>query len=276
VVPRWTLMGAPNPAVAQRETGERTAPSTRVLERAIGGAIAALGIAALVHTLIYLLMILNRTRLLNPLIAGGAVWLGRLAGLAAIAAVIFCAVVLTRWLMARRSAAFARSHVPESRPDWALWAGCLVPLVNLAWAPVYVLELAGREDRLAALRKPIVVWWLVWAASTAVAVFATATSWTANAQGIADNMVATVLAYLLGLAAVVTAARVVEGFEQRAMGRPAHHWVVVADDRSPAPSARASGPAAGPPTGPATPPPGPGTATAPAAVLESGGREPAA
>jgi len=254
-------MGAPKPIAAQPESGEKPAPAPRSLEKALGGAIAALGIAALVHVLIYVLMIINRTRLFHPLIAGGAVWLGRLAGLAAIAAVIHCALVLTRWLLARRSAAFARRHLPESRPAWALWAGCLVPLVNLAWAPVYALELAGLEDRLARLRKPIVVWWVVWTAATAAAVFATATSRTDDAQGIADNTVATVVAYLLGLAAVVTAAKVIEGFERRSMGRPAHHWVVVPDDRDPAP---------GEPTAESD------SDATPAALAESDGREPAA
>lgn len=259
-------MGAPNPAVAQQKSEGRAAPSTRSLEKALGGAIAALGIAALVHVLIYVLMIVNRTRLLHPLIAGGAVWLGRLAGLLAIVAVVHCAVVLTRWLLARRWAAFARQHLPESRPAWALWAGCLVPLINLLWAPVYALELAGREDRLARLRKPIVVWWVVWVVATGAALFATATSWTDDAQGIADNMVATVVAYLLGLAAVVAVARVVEGFEQRSMGRPAHHWVVVPDGRDPAPAV----------TPEAVPSSEPETVATPAVAVGSGGREPAA
>lgn len=263
-------MGAPNPVAAQSKTEGRAAPSSRSLEKALGGAIAALGIAALVHALIYLLMIINRTKLLHALIANGAVWLGRLAGVAAIAAVVHCAVVLTRWLLARRSAAFARQHLPEPRPAWALWTGCLVPLVNLAWAPVYALELAGREDRLDRLRRPIVVWWVVWAVSTGAAVFATATSWADDAQGIADNMVATVVAYLLGLAAVVATARVVEGFEQRSMGRPAHHWVVVPDGGDTAPTV--------PPEAPEdnAPSPAPETVATPAAVVGSGGREPAA
>ncbi|WP_409435709.1 DUF4328 domain-containing protein [Mycobacterium sp. SMC-14] len=266
VMPRWTLMGGPIRTAAQSKTGERVAPTARSLEKTLAAAIAALGVAALVHVLIYVLMIVNRTMLLNPLVAGGAVWLGRLAGLAAIAAVVACAVVLTRWLLARRSVTFARLHLPETRPAWAVWAGCLVPVVNLAWAPVFVMELAKREGRLDRLRKPIVMWWAVWTASTAVAIFATATSWADGAQGIADNMVATVVAYLLGLAAVVTAARVVEGFERRSMGRPAHHWVVVADGRDtaaespPAPAAAAK----------------PDEATTPAPAREPDGREPAA
>lgn len=236
------------------------APPAKSVEKALGGAISALGIAALVHALIYLLMIINRTRLLNPLIAGGAVVLERLAGLAALGAVLYCAVVLTRWLLARRAAAFARQRLPDSRPTWALRAGCLVPLVNLAWAPVFVMELARREDRLARLRKPIVVWWGVWAAATGAAIFATATSWADSAQWIGNNTVATICAYLLGLAAVVAAAKVVEGFEQRSIGRPAHHWVVVADEPQQAAAVT----------------PEPETAATPAPVVESDGREPAA
>ena len=65
---------------------------------------------------------------------------------------------------------------------WALRAGCLVPLVNLAWAPVFVIELAAVEERLNWLRRPIVVWWLVWVASTAVSVFSIATSFTTDAR----------------------------------------------------------------------------------------------
>ncbi len=74
---------------------------------------------------------------------------------------------------------------------WALRAGCLIPFVNLVWAPVYVLELAGAEERLKRLRRPIVVWWLVWVASTVVSIFSIATSFTTDAQGIADNTVTT-------------------------------------------------------------------------------------
>jgi len=267
VMPRWTLMGGPIHAAAQSKPGERTAPTVRALEKSLGAAVAALGVAALVHALIYVLMIVNRTRLLHPLVAGAAVWLGRLAGLAAIAAVVYCAVMLTRWLLARRSVTFARLHLPESRSARAVWLGCLVPVVNLFWAPVFVMELAKREDRLAPLRKPIVVWWVVWAASTVVAIFATATSWADGAQGIANNVVATVVAYLLGLAAVVTAARVVEGFERRSMGRPAQHWVVVSDGRD----GRDVAAAVAPPVAPK-----PEDATTPVPALESDGREPAA
>lgn len=257
-----------NPSGALPKSPERRGPALRSVEKALASAVAALGIAAGAQALIYVLLIINRTVLLHPLIAGAALWLSRLASVAAIVAVIGCAVVLTRWLRARRSVTFAHRRLPESRPGWALWAGCLVPLVNLAWAPVYVLELADREDQLARLRKPIVVWWALWAAATAAATFAIATSRVQDAQGIANNTVAVMVAYLVGLAAVIAAARVVRGFERRSLRRPAHHWVMVADDlyqgsKTPvAPGAPAT-----------TQPAGSATRTA---VLESDGQEPAA
>ncbi len=252
-IPRWGLREWVDPSAMLPEWRERRGPSAKAVRKTLVAAMAALGIATLMQAMVYVLLIANRTTLLHPLVAGTAVWLSRLASVAAIAAVIGCAVLLTRWLIARRAAAFAKRRLPESRPGWALWAGCLVPLVNLAWAPVYVIELAGREDQLRRLRKPILVWWLLWVFSPTVSIFAIVTSWVQDAQGIANNTVAMMIAYLLGLAAVAATERVFEGFERRPVQRPAHHWVVVGDDGRDTPE----------------------TATS-SAVLEPDGREPAA
>jgi hypothetical protein len=192
---------------------------------------ATLGFAALVHLVRYALLIVNRTTLLNPLVAGAALWLGVLASVLAIFAVIGCALVLVSWLTARRTAVFAQHGATEPRPPWALWAGCLVPLVNLFWAPVYVIEMAITEGVYARLRKPIIVWWVLWVLSTAVSIWAIATSLTTDAQGIADNTVTMTLAYLLALSSVVTLARVYFGFERKPVERPAHRWVIVAADQ---------------------------------------------
>jgi hypothetical protein len=192
--------------------------------------VVVLAIAALVHVVRYVLLIINRSTLLNPVVAAAALWLGVLASLAAIVAVLSCAVVLVRWLIARRAAAFSHLRRPEPRAIRAMWAGCLVPLVNLVWAPVYVIELATIEDHYARLRKPILVWWAVWIVSTAVSVWAIATSRAHDAQGIADNTVTTVFAYLLAAAVVAAVGRVFEGFERKPVERPAHRWLVVGDD----------------------------------------------
>lgn len=55
-------------------------------------------------------------------------------------------------------------------------------MVNLLWAPLYVIELALVEDRYTRLRRPIVVWWIVWIVSNAISMFAFATSWVTDAQ----------------------------------------------------------------------------------------------
>jgi hypothetical protein len=44
-----------------------------------------------------------------------------------------------------------------------------------------------------------------------------------------------IVAYLLALAAVIATSRVFEGFESKPVERPAHRWVVVADDGPGAP-----------------------------------------
>ena len=114
---------------------------------------------------------------------------------------------------------------------WALRAGCLVPIVNLVWAPVYVIEMAehrGATDTW--LRRPIAVWWVVWVVSTAVSLFSIATSFTTDPQGIADNTVTTIVAYLLALAALLLALQVFLGFERQPVERPTKRWVMVATD----------------------------------------------
>jgi len=75
------------------------------------------------------------------------------------------------------------------------------------------------------------VWWIVWLFSTAVAGFSIATSFTQDAQGIADNTVTTIVAYLLGLAALLLAMKVFLGFERQPVERPAKRWVIVRDDQ---------------------------------------------
>jgi hypothetical protein len=190
-----------------------------------------LGVAALVHVVRYALLIVNRSVLLNKVVAFIATWGGVLASVIAMFMVVASAVVLTNWLIARRAAAFAHYRRDDPRPIWALRLGCLVPLVNLFWAPVFVIELAAVEERLKWLRRPIVVWWIVWLFSTAMAGFSIATSFTQEPQGIADNTVTTIVAYLLGLAALLLAVKVFLGFERQPVEQPAKRWVIVRDDQ---------------------------------------------
>src|SRR6185369_17695696 len=175
----------------QQAAAPRSGPSLGLVRAVLLATIAVLGAAALVHVVRYALLIVNRSVLLNKVVAFTATWLGVLVSVIALFMVVASAVVLTNWLIARRAAAFAHHRREDPRSVWALRAGCLVPLVNLAWAPVFVIELADVEERLKWLRRPIVVWWIVWIFSTAVSVFSIATSFTQDSQGIADNTVTT-------------------------------------------------------------------------------------
>ena len=232
VIPRWGLVDhfeAPELQAAAPRSG----PSLAMVRATLLATMVVLGVAALVHVVRYALLIVNRSVLLNKVVAFAATWLGVLASVVAMFMVVASAVVLTNWLIARRAAAFAHHRRDDPRPVWALRAGCLVPLVNLFWAPVFVIELASVEERLKWLRRPIVVWWIVWIFSTAVSVFSIATSFTQDPQGIADNTVTTIVAYLLALAALLLAMKVFLGFERQPVERPAKRWVIVRDDRWP-------------------------------------------
>jgi Domain of unknown function (DUF4328) len=225
--PGWTLGDpqvradpAPGPAAVSG------APETRV-RSALKVTQVVLAVAAVAHVLRYILLIVNRDILLRPVIADAAVWFGVAASVAALAAVIGCGMVLTRWLIARRAAVFAHLRRDDPRSAGALWAGCLVPVVNLVWAPVFVIETAAAEGIDARLRKPITVWWVLWLLGTVVAVFAIATSFTTDGQGIADNTVTATVAYVLAFVVVGALSRVHEGFVCKPVDRPAHRWVVV-------------------------------------------------
>jgi hypothetical protein len=225
-IPRWGLIDAPpQPVVA--EPAHTAGPSPWAVRATVITTVVVLSAAALLHVIRYVLLIVNRSVLLHPLIAGAVTWLGVLASVGAFLAVIGCAVVLTRWLVARRGRAFEYRRQSDPRSVWALRAGSLIPLVNLVWAPVFVMELAAAEDRLPRLRRHIVLWWVLWVASTAVSVFATATSFTQDAQGIADNTVSFIFAYFLAAATVAAVGRVVLAFDRKPVERPAHRWLAV-------------------------------------------------
>jgi Domain of unknown function (DUF4328) len=229
VIPRWGLVETFE-APELHAAAPRGGPSATMVRATLLSTIVVLGIAALVHVVRYALLIINRSVLLNKVVAFAATWLGVLASVLAMFMVFASAVVLTNWLIGRRAAAFAHHRRPDPRSATALRAGCLVPLLNLFWAPVFVVELAGVEERLKWLRRPIGVWWIVWFVATAVSGFSIATSFTQDPQGIANNTVTTIVAYLLGLSALLLAMKVFLGFERQPVERPSKRWVMVPDD----------------------------------------------
>lgn len=247
-IPRWGLVDriAPPPV---EESAPRKGASAGAVRTVLLVTAAIFALAAAAHVLRYLLMLVNRTTLLPPFIAIGSLITGVLATLAAIVAVIATAVVLTSWLIGRRSVAFARHGQSDPRPGWALWLGCLVPVVNWFLAPLFVLELAQAEGCRDRQSRPIAVWSIAWIATTLICAWATWTGLRAHEpQAVADQTVTTIVAYLAGLAVIVLLWRVIDGFIRRpVVERPMHRWVIVpggtARDTAPAeypePSAQA-------------------------------------
>jgi hypothetical protein len=236
-IPRWGLVDPATEVSAASAAPARRGPSPRAVGATLITTIVVLGVAALLHIARYALLIVNRDVLLNSLVAGLATWVAVAASVGAIFAVVGTALVLTEWLIARRATAFGHVSAPDPRPVWALRAGCLVPLANWVWAPTYIVELATVEGRYRYVRPVIWAWVLLFVLSTLVSVFATATSFPGDSQGIADNTISFIIAYLMAMAATIGAARLVFAFERTPFERPTHRWVMVADvEQSPSES----------------------------------------
>jgi len=231
-IPRWGLVdriGTVAPAGSDSPAGRSASPTAVRVTMLVAAAVLA--VAALAHVLRYVLLLINRTTLLSPLVANGSLLMGVLVSLAAIVAVIAAGVAATAWLITRRAEVFRRHGQPDPRPEWALWAGCLVPVVNLVWAPVFVLELTHAEHSYPRLRGPVVTWWIAWIVATLISGWAIWTSGATEAQAVADNTVTVVIAYLAGLAVMLLLLRVFDGFVRRPMAqRELHRWVIVSED----------------------------------------------
>ncbi len=221
---------------AAPEQARRTASDTAVRATVLAAA-GVFALAAVAHVLRYVLLLINRTTLLHPLVANGALLMGILVSLAAIAAVIAAAAVATSWLIGRRAAVFGLHGNDDPRPEWALWAGCLIPVVNLVWAPVFVIELARAEHSQARLKSAITTWWIAWVFCTGICLWAIWTSGATDPQGVADNTVTVIIAYLAGVATLVLLLRVVDAFIRKPVQRPLHRWVIVAEGDNDSPGA---------------------------------------
>ena len=239
VIPRWGLTDRVQTAPAD-EPAARTGPSPAAVRVALFVSVLVLSISALVYVVRYVLLVINRNTLLDSWVAIAADWLGVLASVAALAAVITSGVLLIQWLIARRAAVFAHHGLSEQRSVRALSAGCVAPVANLLWAPVYVIELAIMEEHYSRLRRPVTAWWIAWTFSYAASIVAMITGFATDPQGIANNTAIMVFAYLLAAVTVAAVARVFEAFVRKPVERPAHRWVIASTDLPDRPAAPAS------------------------------------
>ncbi|KAB7761001.1 membrane protein [Mycolicibacterium mucogenicum DSM 44124] len=233
-IPRWGLTEefTQAPELAAEQEQAHRGPSTAVVQTVAAITMIALGAAALMHVVRYVLLLINRTVLLNPWVALAGSWLGVAASVVALFAVLATAIVFTNWLIARRAAAYHRAGTTEPRRRWVLWVGCLVPVVNMFLAPVFVTEMATAENRVKTLRRPIGVWWAIWAVSGLVVVWSIVGMFATDPQGIADSTEVTVIAYLMGMLSLALVLRVYHAFERTQADAPAQRWVVLDADQA--------------------------------------------
>ncbi|WP_026256617.1 DUF4328 domain-containing protein [Mycobacterium sp. 155] len=234
VVPRWGLQQHFD-VVGAEQAREHAGPQPATVRTMLVATMVALGVAAFAHVLRYALMLINRSVLLHPWIAAAAVVFGVLASLVALVILGITAVILVRWLIARRAAAYAERGQTDPHPAAQVWALTLIPGINVVFAPVYVIELATVEGRLTRLHRPIVVWWIVWALSAVVALWSVidtvvVTFFANSTQNLADDNVIVAVGYLLALASVLLVSRVYLGFEGAPGERSTRRWVVVASE----------------------------------------------
>ena len=277
-IPRWGLVDRIAAPAPEQAAGKHVSPSTVRTVLMIAGGVFFLAAAA--HALRYLLLLINRSTLLPPFIAIGSLITGIFVSLAALVAVVAVAVASTSWLIGRRAEVFARHKQDDPRPQWVLWAGCLIPPVNLVLAPLFVIELAQAERCRDRQHVPVLLWAIAWTIAALICGWAPWTSLHAvEAQAVADNTITMVIAYLAGMAVLALLWRVLAGFTGAisVVARPTHRWVVVAADADGGVAeARAVAAVAADAGSADEPPPEPEDSDEESSAIESGDREPAA
>ncbi|WP_405134063.1 DUF4328 domain-containing protein [Nocardia sp. NBC_01388] len=219
-IPRWGLQDRlPQESVAPRTRFETLIARLPLL--LITTAIVY-GVAALAELGRYGILLRNRTRLIQPAllwISDGAVTVSAIA--AALAALV-TAVALVGWLAQTRRTAYAGVGRRDPRPRFELFLGCLVPVVNLVWAGVFLTEAVREGDDDPRLLRAVRIWWAAWVFNAVLVTAAVLYRFTSSLQARADGVMVTVWADLAAAGVAVLTLWLVRAFAGVDLrGRPA-------------------------------------------------------
>lgn len=182
-------------------------------------AAAVLAVAALAHVLRYVLLLINRTTLLSPLVANGSLLMG-----------VLVQPGRNSRRHRRRSRCDGVAHHPPGRGVQAPRTAGPRP----GMGPVGGVPGARRQSRLGTGLRPGAdrtpstpirdcadrsSWWIAWIVATLISGWAIWTSGATEARAVADNTVTVVIAYLAGLAVMLLLLRVFDGFVRRPMAQ---------------------------------------------------------
>ncbi|MEU1984644.1 DUF4328 domain-containing protein [Nocardia sp. NPDC019395] len=233
-IPRWGLRDRPV-AAADREQPRPLSALARWVYTALLATAVLFGIAAAAELGRYLILLRNRTRLIEPPLLWFSDALVNTAALFALIMALVAAVATLGWLIEVRRAAFADAGRRDPRSPRLLALGCLVPVVNLIFPGVFLSEVVaerGDPRPLQAVR----LWWAAWGLGGLLTVAAlywrTADSLQAKADGVLFTAVTDIAA--AGIAVLTLwVVRTVEGRDLRGRDRLARRWVVAVDPATP-------------------------------------------
>ncbi|WP_067849231.1 DUF4328 domain-containing protein, partial [Nocardia lijiangensis] len=192
-------------------------------------------LAAVAELVRYVILVVNRTRLIDPLALRFSDWLLTGSSLLALALALGSAIALLGWLIETRRAVFARAGRSDPRPAALLVLGCLIPVANLVWPGVFLTEIAAERGDPRVLRA-VRVWWFAWVFGGLTVAAALLWRTADSLQVKADGVVFT--AWTDAVAAAVTVStlwmvRLLDGRDLFGRIRLAHRWVVAVDPAVP-------------------------------------------
>lgn len=233
-IPRWGLRDVP--AVEEQPSRQRPLQAlTDRVHRLLIAVAVAFAVAAVAEVGRYLILMYNRSRLVEPLLLAFSDALVTVSALIAPILALLAALAAIGWLLEFRRATYARLRRRDPRPTWFVAAGCLVPVANLLWPGVFLTEVLAHRDDPRPLRAAR-IWWGIWVVGGVLA--ATALVWRSadSLQAKADGVLFTALTDVAAAAVAVATLwvlRTTEGRDVRGDRRIGRRWVVAADPAVP-------------------------------------------
>ncbi|MGW1739511.1 DUF4328 domain-containing protein [Nocardia sp. NPDC001965] len=235
-IPRWGLQDRPVPdSESERHRARPLSTLTRWTHSALFATAVLFGVAALAETGRYLILLRNRTRLIEPPLLWFSDALVNTAALFALIMALVAAVATLGWLIEARRVVFAAADRSDPRSPRMLALGCLIPVVNLIWPGVFLTEVvSGRTDPRA--RTAVRIWWAAWVFGGLVTVAALYWRTAESLQAKADGVLFTAFADAVAAAVAVLTlwvVRTIEGRDLRGRSRLARRWVIAVDPATP-------------------------------------------
>lgn len=234
-VPRWGLRDRPAPDHESEHPPRPLSTLTRWTHSALFATAVLFGVAALAEAGRYLILLRNRTRLIEPPLLWFSDALVNTAALFALIMALVAAVATLGWLIEVRRVVFGMEGRSDPRSPRMLALGCLIPVVNLIWPGVFLTEaVSGHTDPRA--RTAVRIWWAAWVFGGLVTVAALYWRTAESLQAKADGVLFTAFtdAVAAGVAvATLWVVRTIEGRDLRGRSRTARRWVIAVDPATP-------------------------------------------